>query len=273
VAAEFGIPRWFDDVEAMCADEGVDAVVVVVPPAETPAVVEPALAAGKPVFVEKPAATTSAEARRLAELAARLNVPVQVGYMKRFAPAYVRLREAISRPEFGLPSLVHVRWAMGPFGGTRPLDDWLTENAVHAIDLAAFLVGPLRNVRATVSRPEGEHVVLATAEAAGTLVSLQLTTTGPWWHDNEFVEVFGHGYAARVENATVFRLRPPDGPEERWSPNFTILVERNLTNVLLGFVPELRAFAALRPGDASECDLGVAADALEVVEAILQARA
>jgi predicted dehydrogenase len=159
---------------------------------------------------------------------------------------------------------------MGPFGGDRPLDDWLIENAVHAVDLASFVAGTLRAVRCSIWNQSGEHVVLARADSeSGAAVSLQMCTTGPWWHDNELLEVFGHGTSARTENATVFRFRPWDGPEECWAPNYTIPVERNTSTFVLGFVPELRVFAALRLGDAAECDLEMAAQALEVIETIV----
>jgi predicted dehydrogenase len=273
VAARFGIPAAHDSVEAACG--AADAVLAAVPVDAFEPVLTTAIEARTPVFAEKPAAPSAAAARRLHALAQERGVPVLVGYMKRFAPAYQRLRESVGAPGFGTPSLVHVRWAMGPFANGRPLDDWVVENAVHGIDLARHVAGDLQDLDVAVSGRPGEHVVLARAvTAAGTAVSLQLCTTGPWWHDNELVEVFGTGTAARVENATTLVLRDNDGPERRWSPNFTIPAPRNLTGELLGFAGALRAFAQLaRDGGPSPCDLEDAARTLDVAEAIVRAGA
>jgi predicted dehydrogenase len=162
---------------------------------------------------------------------------------------------------------------MGPFGNDRPLDDWVTENAVHGIDLVRFLVGEIHALDVDVSGGPGEYVVLARARAAnGGPVSLQLATTGPWWHDNEFVEVLGLGSSARVENATTFVVRTSDGPEQRWGPNFTIPVAENLTAELLGFAGALRAFAQIvRYDGQSPCNLEDAARTLDVADAIIAA--
>lgn len=269
VAQHFGIPSPCETVAEACATA--DAVVVAVPVDAFESVLNVAIDAGKPIFAEKPAAPNATTARRLHARSTAAAVPVVVGYMKRFAPAYVRLREHLSSPDFRGPSLVHVRWTMGPFGNERPLSDWITENAVHGIDLARFLAGDLRALDVDVSGAPGEYVVLVRARGArGGAVSLQLATTGPWWHDNEFVEVLGIGSSARVENATTFVVRPSDGPEQRWGPNFTIPVPANLTAELLGFAAALRAYAQiLRDGGPSPCDLEDAARTLDVAEAII----
>jgi predicted dehydrogenase len=271
VAQRHGISMPCETVAEACSKA--DAVVVAVPVDAFESVLDIAIAAGKPIFTEKPAAPDAATARRLHARATAASVPVVVGYMKRFAPAYVRLRDHLSSPDFSGPSLVHVRWTMGPFGDGRPLDDWITENAVHGIDLARFFAGDLHALDIDVSGGPGRYVVLARARAAhGEAVSLQMATTGPWWHDNELVEVLGIGSSARVKNATTFVVRPSNGPEQRWGPNFTIPVPKNLTGELLGFAGVLRAFSQLvREGGPSPCDLEDAACTLDIAGAIIAA--
>lgn len=270
VADRFGVPIAHDDAERACADP-VDGVMVAVPPDQFQPVLDVAIGSGRPLFVEKPGAATSEQARQLADQATANGVPVVVNYMKRAAPAYQRLHAAVHGGELGPPSLVHVRWSMGPFDTGRPLDDWLLENGVHAIDLARFVAGELTDLDAAVSGGPGEWVVLARARStSGAAVSLQLCTTGPWWVDNEFIEVFGRGSSGRVENATAFVLRDSDGQEHRWAPNFTLPVGRNLTGELLGFVPSLRAFADVVAGRGeSPCDLADAARTLAIAEEIV----
>jgi predicted dehydrogenase len=161
---------------------------------------------------------------------------------------------------------------MGPFGGRRPLDDWLVENAVHAVDLARFLLGDVELHGILVDNRAGEHVVLVHARGQNaTPVALHLCTTGPWWHDNETVEIFGSGSSLLARNATEVVARWNDGPEQVWRPNFTIPVDRNLTGTLLGFAPALRAFAAPDDAQVPAPHLRDAAAVLALVEQFVDA--
>jgi predicted dehydrogenase len=268
-AAPYGA-RVFADVEELVRSPEIDAVVVAVPPDQSAGVTSAVIAAGKPCYVEKPAAMSSARAGQLAELADERDCRVQVGYMKRYAPAYLRLFEARDHKDMGPLSLVSIRWAMGPFGGGRELADWLTENAVHAFDLARYLLGDIRIENILTRRSAGEHVVLVHGIGErGTPLALQLCTTGPWWHDNETVEVFGHGSSLLARNATELTFRRNDGPEEVWRPNFTIPVDRNLTGTLLGFTPALKAFAEPGTAPIPAPTLRDAAAVLALVEEVL----
>ena len=55
----------FSDFSALLEDEHVDGVVIATPPAVRAPLARQAMAAGKPVFLEKPVALSSAEARQL----------------------------------------------------------------------------------------------------------------------------------------------------------------------------------------------------------------
>src|SRR3954467_6554566 len=65
------------------------------------------IAAGKPVFCEKPLATTQEACRRIvdAEIAARRRL-VQVGFNRRYDPAHRALKQAVDGA-IGAPLLVH----------------------------------------------------------------------------------------------------------------------------------------------------------------------
>ncbi len=55
-----------------------------------------AVAAGIPVFCEKPLAATPAEAERVAAAVHAAGVPVQVGFPRRFDPAFLAVRAAVA---------------------------------------------------------------------------------------------------------------------------------------------------------------------------------
>jgi predicted dehydrogenase len=94
VAARYHIPATYEQAEDLLADSSVDAVAICAPQATHAALVLSCLAAGKPVFVEKPLCITLADADRIAAEQERTGLVVQVGYMKRFDPGYETLLSA-----------------------------------------------------------------------------------------------------------------------------------------------------------------------------------
>jgi predicted dehydrogenase len=66
-ARRHGVPRWYDDADALIADPEVDAVYVATPPDTHRHYALRAAAAGKPVYVEKPMARTADECNEMIE--------------------------------------------------------------------------------------------------------------------------------------------------------------------------------------------------------------
>tara|TARA_R100000935_G_scaffold58090_2_gene93847 strand:- start:13222 stop:14268 length:1047 start_codon:yes stop_codon:yes gene_type:complete len=97
----------FDTGEALIASDDIDAVLVCSTGATHEQYVLAAIAAGKPVFCEKPLATTAAAARGIVDAetkgGARL---VQVGFMRRFDQGYNMLKQTMEQ-ELGEPLMIH----------------------------------------------------------------------------------------------------------------------------------------------------------------------
>ena len=64
-AQRHGVPRWYDDAEALVHDPEVDAVYVATPPSSHKEYTILAAEAGKPVYVEKPMALDSGECHEM----------------------------------------------------------------------------------------------------------------------------------------------------------------------------------------------------------------
>ncbi len=268
-AARFGARAAYDSFAEMVRREELEAVVACVPPQAYGAVVRDCVAAGLPIFVDKPGAADAAEANDLAGLSADAGVPVMVGYMKRFAPAYQRARTCLADASFGTPSLATFTFVMGDV--ESDFDSYLMDNPVHHLDLARYLLGELHDLHAMRGRSDGgRHALAVSARTlSGTVVALQLGSTGSWYQHNESVEVFGVGSSVLVDNMDTCVLRPPEGPEQRWRPNYTIPIEDNLTPTTMGFQPELTHFRDVVHG-VTECesDMASAAQTLALVEDI-----
>jgi len=126
----------------LIASDAVDAVVVTSWGPTHEEFVLACLAAGKPVFCEKPLATTQAAGRRIvdAEVAAGRRL-VQVGFNRRYDPAHRALKQAVDGGAIGAPLLVHCahRNASVPAHYTRDMS--IADTAIHEIDQLRWLLG------------------------------------------------------------------------------------------------------------------------------------
>jgi predicted dehydrogenase len=130
----------------------VDAVSIVTPTIHHHAVATAFLKAGVPVLVEKPICRTVAEADELIALADAAGVPVQVGHIERFNPAFEELLKRPIRAKF-IEAERH-----GPFTG-RSIDiGAVLDLMIHDLDLLLSLVGaPVMNVAAVGASVFGGH--------------------------------------------------------------------------------------------------------------------
>jgi predicted dehydrogenase len=93
--------RTSSSFEEVLADPSVDAVSIATPPATHYALAAQALEAGKHVLVEKPLATTVADAEALVELAAERGLVLMPGHTFLYSPAVNKVRALIDSGELG----------------------------------------------------------------------------------------------------------------------------------------------------------------------------
>ena len=86
--------------EAVLAS-GVDGVVIAAPTPLHAELIELCVAAALPTFCEKPLAHDSREAVRVARRVAGAGVPVQIGYPRRYDPAFAAVRAAVADGDLG----------------------------------------------------------------------------------------------------------------------------------------------------------------------------
>ena len=158
--------------------QGLEAVLVLTPPASHALNVIQALQAGLHVLVEKPMALNPAEAGHMAETARLVRRHLQVGFSRRFREPYQALRRALQRKQQPTIRRVHfelsfptMSWkAESDFLGKEShgggvLDDVLS----HQVDLVCWLMGDWpRRVRCEVNVASGQ--VRAELEIGGASV-------------------------------------------------------------------------------------------------------
>ena len=79
----------------------VDAVFITTPTPTHADVISKCAKARKAIFVEKPVAHTLDAAQEVVDTIKKYKVPCQVGFQRRFDPAYIKVKERIDKGELG----------------------------------------------------------------------------------------------------------------------------------------------------------------------------
>jgi predicted dehydrogenase len=157
-AKALGFARATADWRAMVADPEIDLVDVTTPNALHKPMALAAVAAGKPVYCEKPLAPTAAEALEMAEAAEAAGVPTFVGFNYLRNPMVELAREIAASGEIGeVWSFrgVHAEdymadpespwtWRLDPSGGAGAVADL----GSHIVSLARHVVGEIEELAA-----------------------------------------------------------------------------------------------------------------------------
>jgi predicted dehydrogenase len=191
----------FSDYDAMLADPRVDAVIVAVADRfHVPAALK-AIAAGKPVLVEKPLGVAVEECETLAAAVDASGLVLQVGTMRRFDPNIAYARDFIAgrigevlamrawycdsiyryaMTDTVQPLVVTAEAPLRPAGDPRadPRRYALLAHGSHLVDTARFLCGDVVSVRAQLAEKFGARSwFVATEFAGGAIGHLDLTTS------------------------------------------------------------------------------------------------
>ncbi len=174
-----GLPTWTDDA-AMIREGALDAVVLSSAPHVRGAGLEAAIAAGIPVFMEKPLAGTLAQARDIAARCA--GHPVFLAFSFRFHAPVQRLLAEL--PALGAPRLLNgeylfdwlpdAEWLWNPDKG----GGFFTENSCHLFDVVHAIMGPPETVFAFAfdngARPSATGAAVTLRYASGSVAALTL---------------------------------------------------------------------------------------------------
>jgi predicted dehydrogenase len=127
----------YGDIEE--ALPSVDALVIATPPSSHARLGMQAIAAGKHVLIEKPLATTSAEARLLVEAAEAAGVVLMPGHTLEHNGAVHKLRDLVRGRELG--QLYYLDFARLNLGLYQPDVGVILDLAPHDISIANFVLG------------------------------------------------------------------------------------------------------------------------------------
>lgn len=176
-ARRHGVPRWYDDAEALLADAEVDAVYVATPPDTHAHYAIRAAQAGKPVYVEKPMARHVPECDRMIAAAGAARVPLFVAYYRRSMPRFKRVERILGEGRIGQITGVTYRFA-APFQ-TNPSQwrvDAATAGGGHFLDLGSHVLDLIDHLLGPVTEVAGTAANLASAYAVEDTVAMSFRT-------------------------------------------------------------------------------------------------
>jgi predicted dehydrogenase len=163
MAARYGVPRVFGDVEAMLDAAKPDLLDVITPPPTHYAFVAAAVARRIPVICQKPFGESLADAVAITELAEHAGVPLVVHENFRWTPWHREAQRLISARQLGALHSVAFRLRPGDGQGPRAYLDrqpyfqtmprlLVVETAIHWIDTFRFLMGEVQAVYARLRK-------------------------------------------------------------------------------------------------------------------------
>jgi myo-inositol 2-dehydrogenase/D-chiro-inositol 1-dehydrogenase len=196
----------------LIGDDAVDAVLVTSWGPTHEEYVLAALAAGKPVFCEKPLATTREACRRILDAESAFGRRlVMVGFMRRYDASYQALKAAVADGVLGVPLLVHCAHRNPTVPEIYTSDMAINDTSVHEIDIVRWLLAdeivaarvlkPRRNSRAAAHLTD--PLVLLLEMAGGALVDVEVSVNIGYGYDIRCEVVGEQGTAALADHPGV----------------------------------------------------------------------
>ncbi len=212
-AERHGVPRWYDDADALINDAEVDAVYIATPPHVHKAYTLKVAAAGKPVYCEKPMALTFAECEAMLTACKEAGVPLWVAYYRRMLPRWVKIKELVDSGIIGDIRTVTITLHEKPrmFPDDEGLLPWrvlpeisgggiLVDKGTHTLDFLDYILGPIVSVNGTATNQRGDYP--AEDNVVGSFIfESGVTGVGSWcfttYYERDLTEIIGsHGKIA-----------------------------------------------------------------------------
>ncbi len=225
IAEECGSAAVFADAEEMIRDDSVEAVIIASPDTTHAELTLECLRLGKPVLCEKPLATSPEEALGVVEAEVELGRKlVQVGFMRRYDPQHVDVKNTAASGDIGEPVLFK-GWHRN--ASSPPVADsaWVVINsAIHDLDSARWMLdGEVEEVFV-----RGADTTGSPAEGEFDLQLIQLSVSGGRLGVIEVYVDAGYGYEVGVEvvgtRGTAYTA-PPTGAVVRLDRAYSQVVE------------------------------------------------
>lgn len=224
-----GVPV-YATLEEVAADPAVDFAIVVTPPNARAGILAPLIEAGKHILLEKPVARDGAEARAVVEMCAAAGVTLGIVFQHRMRAASLKAADLVAAGDLGAPGLVEIAvpwWreqsyydAPGRGSYARDGGGVLISQAIHTIDLALSLAGPVTSVQAMTATTrfhemEAEDMAVAGLRFASGAVGHLTASTASFPGASEWIRLHFERASLHLE-AGVLTVSHRDGRVDRF---------------------------------------------------------
>ncbi|KFK95202.1 MULTISPECIES: Gfo/Idh/MocA family protein [unclassified Serratia (in: enterobacteria)] len=174
-----------------------------------------AIAAGKPVFCEKPLAVTAQGCKNIVEAEAKQGKRlVQVGFMRPYDQGYRALKQVLTSGQIGEPLMLHCAHRNPTVGEAYTTDMAITDTLIHEIDVLRWLldddyvsvqvVFPRKSSKAYSHLKDPQIVLLETAK--GTRIDVEIFVNCQYGYDIQ-CEVVGETGIAKLPEPSAVQMR------------------------------------------------------------------
>jgi len=252
--------------------ENCDAVLVCAPNKTHKEIAMHAIAEGKHVFCEKPFTIGIADAEILRDAANTSSGVFQVGFNRRFAPVYQKLKELLkddkahsAHIKMNRGELLNPEWT----GDVNVTGGFLYETTIHLFDMMRFQFGEITELTAYGSQheyPELDEFSVIFKFANGFHSTFASSSDASWHFPFERIETFCHHRTIMTEEME--KLLDSQGTDPNFDTHSFHMVEKEEK---WGYVQEDRAFIdAIVNGTAPPVTEDDGFRSVELVEAVYE---
>lgn len=157
-AERHGVKKWYDDAQQLIDDPEVNAIYIATPPSSHLAYTLAAIAAGKPVYVEKPMAINYAESQQMYLAAQKANIKLTVAHYRRAQPMFLKIKSLLEDKSIGDIRFIQLQFfqSQQPTIIANSEENWRIDPAVsggglfhdlapHQLDLMLYFFGDVKD--------------------------------------------------------------------------------------------------------------------------------
>lgn len=215
------VPKAYGDWRALVKDADVDAVAIATPPSLQAEIVLAALALGKPVFAEKPLASTLPDAGAILRAAAESRQPTMVDFSFHQIVSWLRAKAMLDDGAVGRLRHVAVYWQVENRAVQLRLRNWKTSSddgggvlgnfVSHCFHYLEWFCGPIARLSARLAGLPGDASLQTTAAMAiefegGPLASLSVSCAS-YLGGGHRLEFYGEDGTLVLDNRTADYMR------------------------------------------------------------------
>lgn len=250
-AERHNIDKYYDSAYGLLANTDVNAIYVATPPGSHAEYAIAAIKMGKPVYIEKPMASSYWECKLIHEIADREGVDCFVGYYRRTLPYFQRVKQLLDSGEIGKVIEVKINLINPPYEYDLSRDTltwrvnpeesgagYFYDLASHQFDFLDFFFGPISDANGESKNVAGLYDVEDTVDAEWTFKN-GIKGSGHWEFaakvDKRVDEVTIIGSEGSIEFST-FLFTPIVLKNSKGDQQFT---EENPENIQYNFIESI----------------------------------